>query len=295
MASCWSCRSSNDQLGFFTARSVSALLLLIALLVLATSVLRNRRAVAALDAGRGGWRRARGLSARPDTRSGTCRCCSTLLVLFIIVVTRPGDVLLPMLWATARVLIAGAVGWMIAGLLGRAIARGIRLPGWVNTRLPLLERRLNTFVPRALLVLRVVVLIAVICYAFDTLGLVGVGNWLNSTAGVWFTTRAVSVVLIVLLSFAGVAGPEQLGRLPAEPRMGFNPHRARGHAAHAASQCGDGGADRHHADVRPQRGGHRHRAADRLGRRDRPGHRLRRAEDWFRTSSPASSSSSRTP
>lgn len=191
----------NDELGLVVGRSVSAFLLLIALLVLASSVLRHRRAVAAWLAGERNGSPGQGYLHRL-LRLWHIPVLLYLAGVFVIVVTRPGDMLLLVLWASTKLLIASAVGWVIAGLLGRAIARGIRLPGWVNTRLPLLERRLNTFVPRALLVLRVVVLLAVVGYAVDALGLLRVGLWFESTAGVWFTTTMVSVFLVLLLSFA---------------------------------------------------------------------------------------------
>jgi small conductance mechanosensitive channel len=176
-------------------------LLLIALVVLAAAVLRHRRAVA-------GWLLGeREGVEKPGFWRGLMRYWHVpvllyLTGLFIIVITRPGDVLLPVLWASAKTLIAAAVGWMLAGLLGRAIARGIRLPGWINQRLPLLERRLNTFVPRALFVLRFVILVAVIAYTLNTLGLIDVGGWLDTEAGSWLTASLVSVALILVLSFA---------------------------------------------------------------------------------------------
>ena len=191
----------TDELGRVAGRGVSALLLLIALALLAVSVVRHRRAVA-------GWL----LDERNGPRDGGflhgllrfwhVPVLLYLTGLFLVVVTQPGDVLLPVLWASAKVLIAGVLGWMVAGLLGRAIARGVRLPASLNRRLPLLERRLNTFVPRALFVLRLLVVLAVIAYSVDALGIADVGAWFDSEAGAWLTATLVSVVLILLLSFA---------------------------------------------------------------------------------------------
>ncbi len=191
----------NTELGFTVGRSVSAFLLLIALLVLTISILRNRRAVAAWLLGERDGEERQG-ALRGLVRFWHVPVLLYLAGLFVIVVTRPGDMLLPVLMASAKVLIASTVGWMIAGLLGRAIARGIRLPGWLNTRLPLLERRLNAFVPRALLVLRLLVLLAVIGYAIDTLGLLAVAEWVNSPGGVIFTTTLFTILFVLLIAFA---------------------------------------------------------------------------------------------
>jgi moderate conductance mechanosensitive channel len=191
----------NDELGYYAGRGISALLLLIALAILAASVVRHRRAVAAWLLGEGNGLRARGFFYGL-LRFWHVPVLLYLAGLFLVVVTQPGDVLLPVLWASAKVLIASVIGWMVAGLIGRAIARGIRLPASLHERLPLLERRLNTFVPRALFVLRLFVLLAVVAYALDALGIVDVGLWLKGETGSWLTATLVSVVLILLLSFA---------------------------------------------------------------------------------------------
>ena len=190
----------NDELGRIAGRGVSALLLLIALAILAASVIRHRRAVAAWLLNERNGPRAQGFFYGL-LRFWHVPVLLYLAALFLVVVTQPGDVLLPVLWASAKVLIAGIIGWMVAGLIGRAIARGIRLPASVNQRLPLLERRLNTFVPRALFVLRLLVVLAVIGYSIDALGIADVGAWLDSEAGAWLTATLVSVSLILLLAF----------------------------------------------------------------------------------------------
>ncbi len=125
-----------------------------------------------------------------------------LAAVFVIVLTRPGDVLLPVLSASAHILLASVVGWAIAGLLGRAIASGIRLPTALNRRLPLLERRLNAFVPKTLFLLRLVILLAVVGYTENVLGLYDMHGWLNGAVGAWLTGTALSVALVLLVSFA---------------------------------------------------------------------------------------------
>ncbi|MEL7173670.1 MAG: mechanosensitive ion channel domain-containing protein, partial [Pseudomonadota bacterium] len=78
---------------------------------------------------------------------------------------------------------------------------GVQLPGTVTETLPLLERRLNTFVPAFLSVVRFVVFLAVIGAATEITGLFDVMGWLDATLGGDAASTFVSVMLIVLAAF----------------------------------------------------------------------------------------------
>ena len=214
-----------QNVGYYQGRSVSVLLLLIALIVLAAAVLRNRHPVAdwLVDDRNGAGETgedeapapapetARAARRKPGPRSRFWRTLARLwhvpvllylAAVFVIVLIQPGNVLLSVLWASARILIAAVIGWAVAGLIGRAIASGIRMPASVNRRLPLLERRLNAFVPRALFILRIVILLAVIGYTLSVMGLFDGRAFLDGAIGVWLTGTALSVALILLFTFA---------------------------------------------------------------------------------------------
>jgi len=124
-----------------------------------------------------------------------------VLALIGVALTQPEGVLLGLLLATAKVLVAVIVGMIVANLLTRVILSGVKLPQNVSQRVPLLERRLNAFVPRLLSILRFVVVIAVVGFALDTLGLFDVSGWLESDAGLAVTSAAVTVLLIAVVAF----------------------------------------------------------------------------------------------
>jgi small-conductance mechanosensitive channel len=65
----------------------------------------------------------------------------------------------------------------------------------------MLERRLNAFVPKMLLIFRLLLIAAVIVFALHTVGLIDARAWLDSQFGATFTGRFVGVLLIVLLGF----------------------------------------------------------------------------------------------
>lgn len=189
------------QVGYFAGRSVSTLLLLIASIILALAVLRNRHAVADWMLA-GLERRQRGNEFwRRLVRLWWVPVLLYLLAVLVIVLVEPGNVLMPVLAGSARILVASAIGWTVAGLIGFAIARGVRLPIAVNRRLPMLERRLNTFIPRALLMLRLLILLVVAIYAMHVARLIDAHAWLESAGGLWLTGTALSVMLILLVAF----------------------------------------------------------------------------------------------
>ncbi|MGB8623596.1 MAG: mechanosensitive ion channel domain-containing protein, partial [Paracoccaceae bacterium] len=85
--------------------------------------------------------------------------------------------------------------------LSRAMARGITLPEDVTQRLPLLEPRLNSFVPRVLFILRYLILAAVVLYALDTLSVLHLRAWLESQIGLQLTGKVIAVAVMLLVAY----------------------------------------------------------------------------------------------
>ena len=125
-----------------------------------------------------------------------------LISLLIIVLARPGGILLPVLIISGQVLAAVIFGFIVGSIIKKATARGIRLPDPVNQRLPLMERRLNSFVPKALWVVRLLIELAVLGFALQVVGLLNVEAWLSSQFGVRLTGTLVTVLLILVGAFA---------------------------------------------------------------------------------------------
>ncbi len=188
----------NQQVSWAAGRALGAALALIAIAVIAGMVASRRRAVAL-------W-----LTGDDERRTGFLAVLARnwhwpvlayLAGLALIVISRPGDVLFPVLGASGQILLAALAGFLAATWLKRAIASGVRLPGTVTERLPLLERRLNGFVPRVLLLFRLAVIAAVVVFALHTIGLIDARAWLSSDLGVRLSGTLVGVALIVLLGF----------------------------------------------------------------------------------------------
>ncbi len=122
-------------------------------------------------------------------------------VMFVVVMTEPADVTLNALTASGKVLAALIVASLVSGWLSAAMVRGVTLPEDINQKLPLLQPRLNRFVPRAFGVLRLAILSVVLLFALDVIGMIDMRGWLESQVGLQVTTSIISVALILLVAF----------------------------------------------------------------------------------------------
>jgi small-conductance mechanosensitive channel len=121
------------------------------------------------------------------------------IAFFVTWVVRPEDALPFMIRATAESIGLIVLGVLVAGVISRAITGGLRLPEEVRNRLPLLETRLNAFVPAVLQVVRLLVLIVVALLVARAWGLFDVVDWIATQGGQAFVTSAVGVVLILMI------------------------------------------------------------------------------------------------
>ena len=113
---------------------------------------------------------------------------------------RPEGVLAFLLRATLESLLVMLAGALLAATITRAITGGLRLPDEVKLRLPLLESRLNAFVPAVLKVVRWLVLLAVAVTILQLWGVADIAGWLGAGGGQEVLARAIGVGLI-----AGIA------------------------------------------------------------------------------------------
>jgi small-conductance mechanosensitive channel len=77
----------------------------------------------------------------------------------------------------------------------------VSLPARLSDRVPLLQGRLNAFVPRALFVLRGVIFAGVVLLALNAIGLIDLRGWMVSQLGLRLTGMILSVSLVLLVSF----------------------------------------------------------------------------------------------
>ncbi|MBY6005107.1 mechanosensitive ion channel [Salipiger bermudensis] len=224
----------NTNISFAAGRAVSALIALIVVALAIWMVLRKRRRVADwLE--RGG--RSAGDVARekrledegepvvsgapeefpmgtpepePKKRSGLQVLARNwhipallyLLVMLVLVLVQPGDAAFRSLINSGQVLLVAILGVAISGVMTRTMVNGVQLPDTVNARLPALERRLNTFVPKALFVLRLVIFALVVVFALNAISLIDLRGWMAGQFGREVTGTIFSVVAVLLVSFA---------------------------------------------------------------------------------------------
>ncbi|MEM6944168.1 MAG: mechanosensitive ion channel domain-containing protein, partial [Pseudomonadota bacterium] len=192
----------NDVVNLFTGRATTVLIFAVFLLISMVLVILNRKAPAA-------YFRRRAEDTGGDVTLGTIAYAAHLfplaiiaylITLFVLAVADTGQVG-PAVILTLKVIGVVAIGVAAVNALSRASNHGVRLPGTMTRTLPMLEQRLNTFVPAFLSIVRFVVFVAVIGAAIDIVGLFNFSAWLDGELGGDAAAIVTSVVLIVLGAF----------------------------------------------------------------------------------------------
>ena len=124
-----------------------------------------------------------------------------LFTMFLVVLVRPGDAAFRAFVASGQVVLIALIGMFVSGIVSRAMTRGISLPDDISARMPLLETRLNRFVPRALFVLRLVIVALVVVFALNAIDLIDLRGWMVSQFGARLTGTIFSVAAVLLVSF----------------------------------------------------------------------------------------------
>ncbi|GEK46467.1 mechanosensitive channel protein [Bisbaumannia pacifica] len=122
------------------------------------------------------------------------------LVVLTLTLLRPEDALPFVLMATLKTLVIVGLGMLLSSLLTQTIGRHISLSEELRHKLPLLETRLNAYVPNALRVIRVVILVAVVLLVLNAWGAFDLAAWYASEAGSALVGRLVSVALILVVA-----------------------------------------------------------------------------------------------
>lgn len=195
----------NAAVSFTVGRSLTLLIVVTALLTAVLIVLQNRAAVR--DALRARKERD------PDEMLGRLLASVGaiwhviaivyLMALFVIWSANPGgEALRFMLAATGQSALAVLLGVGATLAISRVIAAGLRLPQDLRQALPLLEIRLNAFVPTLLKGIRLVVAVVVILAIAHAWQLVDAVAWIASEAGTDLVSRLISAALVVLVAGA---------------------------------------------------------------------------------------------
>jgi len=120
--------------------------------------------------------------------------------LALVTVARPEDALPFMLAASLQTLAAIGIGLFVSVVLSQLISRGFHLPEETQTRFPLLEARLNSFLPTIMKAVRLAILVVIVGFVADAWGLFDLMAWLGSESGARTLGTVVSVAIIIILA-----------------------------------------------------------------------------------------------
>ncbi|MCE8053153.1 mechanosensitive ion channel [Halomonas desiderata] len=149
------------------------------------------------------------------------------LMVLVLTLTRPADALPFVLMATLKTVVVVVVGMLLSSLLTHSIGRRIRLSDDMRRKLPLLEPRLNSYVPNALRVIRTVILAAVVLLVLDAWGAFDLAAWYASEPGRGLVGTLVSVAVILLLAIGVWLGLASLIEHKLNPETGTGEPDAR--------------------------------------------------------------------
>ncbi len=124
-----------------------------------------------------------------------------LVAFFMVWIANPRTAVNFMAVSTAQSLVAIGAGVIVFSLISRLISGGVRLSDDLKLKFPMLQERLNGFVPKLLYVLRIIVLISIAVAIANAWELFDAITWITSGAGFAITTSLLSVALILIFGF----------------------------------------------------------------------------------------------
>ncbi len=126
-----------------------------------------------------------------------------LLTGFVVWSTRPADALRFMLWATFWSIVAIVVGSLIMRFTRQTGSGGVRLPDSLKSNLPMLERRVNLFVPTMVAAFRIATAIIVFFTILNAWALVDLSRWIEDAGNAGMIHRFVAALIVLVLIIAG--------------------------------------------------------------------------------------------
>jgi hypothetical protein len=121
-------------------------------------------------------------------------------VLLVVSQIAPASALPFMARATGQTLIAIVVGLLTSALMSVVLAQRISLSDGMRTRLPMLEQRVNAYVPATLKTLRTMILAGVVLVVLDAWGAFNLPQWLASESGSRTLGIVIHVAIILLIA-----------------------------------------------------------------------------------------------
>ncbi|MFO8045503.1 MAG: mechanosensitive channel protein [Halomonas sp.] len=122
------------------------------------------------------------------------------VMVLVVTLTRPVDALPFVLTATLKTIAAVVVGLLLSSFLTQTIGRRITLSDDLRHKLPMLESRLNSYVPNALRVIRTVILALVVMLVLNAWGAFDLAAWYASESGSNLVGKLISVAVILVFA-----------------------------------------------------------------------------------------------
>lgn len=121
-------------------------------------------------------------------------------ILLVVSQVDPTDALPFMARATAQTLLVIGVGSLLILLLNAMLSKPIRLSDDLRRRLPLLEARVNAYVPVALKVVGWIIRIIIVLLILDAWRAFDLSRWLASDAGAAAIKVVLNIVIVLLIA-----------------------------------------------------------------------------------------------
>lgn len=121
-------------------------------------------------------------------------------VVLVLTLLSPAEALPFVLYATLKTLGIVVVGILLSSLLSQTIGRRITLSDELRRKLPLLEPRLNSYIPAALRFLRVLIVSMAILLIFNAWYIVDLNAWYESEAGGKLMSKIIGVAIILAVA-----------------------------------------------------------------------------------------------
>lgn len=125
-----------------------------------------------------------------------------LTLLAVLLLVRPETALTFMVAATVQSIVAIVGGMLVSALIDKAISFGIRLNPKTRSQFPMLEERLNAFVPNTLKAVRIIIGIVVLALILDAWSIFDFFTWVGSEAGIRVVGTIATVAFIIMAATA---------------------------------------------------------------------------------------------
>lgn len=192
----------NANLSIAFGKAIGVLIMLIALLAAISVILKKRAPVRDLIMARSekATMSLSRVALRLFARVWFIIALLYALMVFGVTLLHPETALPFVLIATLKTILYIGIGMLVSGLLAQLIGQRIDLGDSMRARLPLLEARLNSYIPTFLKIIRAIILIAVVMYILDAWGAFDLATWYATEAGANTVATVIHVMLILVVA-----------------------------------------------------------------------------------------------